>query len=181
MVHNDVAKLACKAVATVYNLAIDNNAAADTGSQRNHDKVLHATRHAIGHLAHCSSVGIVRYAHGNAQGLLEKRCYGNDALPYQVGSIFDIARIIIGVGSTDTHTADIFYAAHYVERRLQSLGSSLYIIFDARISGRFNGGLCLNGTALIDNTEDRVCSPHVEPYHIGFLRRYFHGCYDLVS
>ena len=97
---------------------IYNNTATYTGAEGNHDEVLHATSHTVGHLADGSCVGIVGKYNGYAQTLAEHTCQRYLFFPRKVGSKFNTAGVVVAVGSSDTHGLYLLDTAHVVDKGL---------------------------------------------------------------
>ena len=178
MVNYEVTQFASETIAAVNNFAIHNDTAAYTCTKGNHDEVLHTASHAIGHFAHSSSVGIVRHAARHAEGILKHLCNGHNAFPNQVGCVFNVARVEIAVGCTDTHTFNIINTTDYVQSRLQCFNSGFHVIFYIGIGLGLDGGLRFDSTALVNDTKNGVRTAHIKANHIGFFDNLFHKCIE---
>ena len=165
-----MAKFAGKTVAAIHQLSVDHNARAYTGAQGEHDEILHATRHTIGHLANGCGIGIVGDGHWHTEPLAEHAGQRHDAIvsPRNVGGVFYCTFIIIGIGGSDAHGFDFLHTAHLVDDDLQCLHGGIHIIT--------NGGkaLCLDGSGGLDvatavnNTKNRVGTPQIQSDNVRF-------------
>ena len=177
VVDDEMPQFASKSVAAINDIAIDDDTAADTSPQSNHDEVLHAAGYSVSHLTHGGSVGVVRHFHRDTQGFFEKFGNRHDTVPYEIGSILDVSGVIVAVRGTDTHTPHLIDAAHHVEGRLQSFDRSLHIVADVGIGFRFDDGLHLNRTTLVDDAEYGIRTAHIQTYDIRFLYCFHNDLY----
>ena len=60
-----MSQLASKSIAAIYHLSVDDNTRAYARTKCQHNEILHASGHSIGHLADSCGIGIVgqRYGH----------------------------------------------------------------------------------------------------------------------
>jgi len=131
--YNDVSQFSGKAVVSVDQLPIDNDAAADTGSQRNHDEVLHAACHPVGHLTQRGSIGIVRQDHRDTQTVLQQLCQGDNAFPRQVGRLLDLPGIVVSVGCSHAYALDGIDASGGINQHHQTFSQRIHVSMDIRI------------------------------------------------
>ena len=66
-----MADLAARSVSAFDHMSVDDNAAADAGSERNHDDIFPAFRAAFPHLAEGCDIGVISSLDGNAGNLTE--------------------------------------------------------------------------------------------------------------
>ena len=163
-------QLTGKAIATVDELSVDNNARAYACAEGDDDEVLHTTGYTIYHLTDGSSIGIIGQCHGNAQPLFEHLGQRHNAIvaPLKVGSKLDGAAIVVTVGSSDTHGLDLVDAAALLNNRLQGSYTSVYILLGRGIALRLDGCCGLDFATAVNDTEDGVSSTQIETDDIRF-------------
>ena len=155
-----MAQLTSKTIAAIDQLSIDDNTRTYTSSQSQHDEILHTTSHSVGHLTNSSCVGIIGQCHRDTQAFLEKvgQRYDSIVSPRKIGCKLYCSRIIVTIGSTDSHSFNFLYTAHLVDNYLQRLHGCIDIILYALISLGFDGCGSLDISSAVDNTKDRVRS-----------------------
>jgi len=141
-----VAEFAGKAVMAVYHLSVDDYAAADTGSEGDHDEVLHPACHAVGHLTHRRSVGVVGDSHRKARKALYQGCQVDHrrlafvvVAPFQVGSILHRTLIIVAVGGADTDALHLADFGGFGYDALDRLGQFVDVVDEFVLQGGDDG------------------------------------------
>src|SRR5512133_318842 len=101
---SDMSQLSGKSVVAIDQITIDDNAAAKTGTQCDHDKIAHTDGTSVDHLSQCSRVGIVGYLDDDVFGQLslDEICEVNNCYKWQIGGDADGTVVIIGIGRPDT-------------------------------------------------------------------------------
>ena len=103
-----MAELAGKPVVPIDNLAVYDDAAAHSGTESDHDEVLHSARRAVGHLAHGRRVRVVGKSHRNAVETLRKHLSHRNGLglrPDNVRSHLHHSGVVVPVRGTDSDSA----------------------------------------------------------------------------
>ena len=149
-------QLTCKSVVTVEQLTVDHDTRAYAGAEGDDDEVLHATGHAIDHLADSGGIGIVGESHGDVvEALAEEFSEGHYTVvsPRQIGGKLDGAVIVIAIGGANAHGLDLIDAANLVDDDLQGLDTCVDIVLDLFIAAGLDSGCSLDVTTGIDNAE----------------------------
>ena len=164
-----MAKLAGKSVVTINKLSVDHDTRAHAGAEGDDDEVLHTASHAIGHLADGCCIGVVGHCHGDATETLgEHLGEWNDTLaPNEVGSVLDVASVVICVGCADTHGLDFFNATHLVDDNLQSLDGCIDVFLTCLITLGLDGSCGLDVATAVNDTENGVSSSQIQANHVG--------------
>ena len=160
-----MAQFAGKAVVTVEQLSVDDDTRADARSKGDDDEVLHATGHAVDHLAQGSGVGVVGQRHRDtAEPLAEHLSQRHHTVvsPRQVGGKLDGTVIIVAVGGADAHRLDLVDTAHLLDDGLQGLDTSVDVGLGRLEATGLDGGGCLDVAACVDNTKHGVRTSQVQ-------------------
>ncbi len=145
----------------IYQLAVDDNAAAHARAQRNHDEIAHPPGRSVGHLADSRRVGVVGHRHGDAQTVINQLSERHDALPWKIGGIFDIAAVEIGIRRTDADAGNQLRPAHRIHQPFQSQGHGVDVIIDFHIFPCFYGRGGHDLSPSIDNSHHGIGSSYV--------------------
>ena len=148
-------EFACETVATIDQLAIHDNTRTDTRAERNHNEILHATRHAIDHFADGGSVGVVGQGDGDAEALLEHFSQWHNAVapPRKVRRKLNRAVVVVAVWCTNAHRLDFLDAAHLIDNRFEGLHRSIDIVLYIVINLRLDSGCGLDFATAIDDSK----------------------------
>ena len=120
-----VAEFAGEAVVTVHHFPIDHNSGADTGTEGDHDEVLHTAGRAVGHFTHRGGVRIVREGHGDAVHLLLEHFGERDVSalgPYEVHGVLDDAGVEVTVRDAHADAADASFGLGLHDDAVQGFG-----------------------------------------------------------
>ncbi len=117
-----MAQFAGKAVVAIDNLAVDHDTATHTGTQGNHDEILHTAGRAIRHFAHGCRIGVIGQRHGDAvhglgQHLGKRNLLG--AAPGKVRRILNLTLVEVTVRSTGADAADAAFGIRIGDDPLQ--------------------------------------------------------------
>ena len=171
--HRYMTKFASKTVVAEQHFAIHHNARSDTSSERYHDKIFHAARHAVGHFAHCGSVGVVGNAHGQTDTRRHHLRKRNNfcAAPSEIHRVFDGAFVEIGVGCANADAAHLVEAVFWFDKLSHSVAQIVDKLLSISGIVAANGGLRQHIAAHIDEPDFGGCSTYVDADYI----RFFHN------
>ena len=153
----------------IHHLSVDDDTAADTCAQSNHDEIFHTTCSAVGHFADGSRIGIVGQSRRNTQPLLKHGCQRNNALPRQVRSKFYRTAIIVAVGRADADALDFIRAAVGDNERQQVLTYSIHVIIYFRICAGLDRTACNDCTTCVYYSKYGVCATNVYAHYVGLF------------
>ena len=125
-----VAQLAREAVVAIDHVASDDDTAAYSGAEGNHDEILHTLGGAVGHLTDCSRIGVVGKRNGeSAESLGKKLLERNSTLcrPNEVGCESNLAGVVVAIGGADSDSADLAFLAGLLDEGLDSFCETVYI------------------------------------------------------
>ncbi len=95
-----------KSIMTQDQMTIGNNTAAHTGSERDHDKILHALRGTIHHFTDRRCIGIIGQIRWQLKFILYQLGQWNNSFPGKIWCIFNSTGIKISIRCTNTNSAD---------------------------------------------------------------------------
>ena len=162
-------EFAGKSVMTIDNLTIDDNTAADTCAEGNHDEVLHTARSSVGHLTHCSSIGIICKSYRNTVHLLFQEVGNRNCslvAPFEIDSILDFSGIVVSVRNTHSDTAHLTGNACIRNHFVDSFSEFVDIRIDLVISIGTDNCLGQNLAAHIYNTYLGSLSADIHTHYI---------------
>ena len=124
---------------TVQQLTVNHDTRTYTGSQGDHDEVLHTACTTVDHLALRSRIGVVRDRAFHTHALADQLSKRHHTFPRQVRSLLDATRIEIGVRRT---AADTYYITHrdtfVLYQAFQTCAEHVAVLVDIRILLRRN-------------------------------------------
>ena len=164
-----VAELARESVVAIDHVASDDDTAADAGAESNHDEILHTLGYSVGHLTHCSRIGIVGKRHGqSAKSLGKKLLERNSALgsPHKIGCKGDLTGVVVAVGGTYSHSPDLTFLAGLFDERLDGFSKSADIILGIFTIVCTDNALLKHDAVGIDHSDLGSLTTYVDSYHI---------------
>ena len=183
-VDSDVSQFAGKAVMSVNQLAVGNNASAQTRSERYHDEILHALSSAVNHLADCSRIGIIgKIDRKTAELFFHIVDNVQDPL---LGSIFALAPleevrrivqntlVMVGKRSTDTDSDKLVFEVDAAQKQLDTLAQLVDVCGIEIVIRKLFGGnyaFAVHVSVFIDKTECSIDSAYIDTYC-----EFFHSC-----
>ena len=144
-----VTQLAGETVVAVHHFTVDHDTGTYSGTQGDHDEVLHTTGGAVCHFTHSGGVGVVGEGNGNAvHGFLQHLGEFHAVVaPLQIGSGLDAAGIVVAVGGAYADTTNLTLGLGLGDDMVKGFcqggnkGSGFFVIVAS------DNGLCENGAA----------------------------------
>ena len=141
----NVPQLAGESGISVDQLAVGHEAAAQTGPERDDQKVLHAFRSAVDHFAYGRGVRIVGQNDGQGgEEALHLFDHADRSLPRQIGRVLNRPPVIVAVRGPDTHAHELDLVAGGFEQVLDADIQFLDIQVRVRIIARGKYALAEN-------------------------------------
>lgn len=168
-------KLAGESVVAVNHLSVDNDTATNACAESNHNEILQATSHAVGHFADSGSVGIVSDGYGYAEFGAHEVGEWNWRWPGEVYTTFNAPGEVVGIRRTDTDTMDFINGIVGNDEAVDFLVEFIDVVVDVAVFcslDRIAGNHCATS---VNDTKHSVRSAHINSDNIGFAH-----CFCLV-